>query len=453
MQKARLEIDGPATMRIEHVIRRIPAITQSFTLKDDRVSQTFEGGPFAPLPEEVPGQPAETTLPGYVAYTTGASWAAVAAAYADIVDRQIGKPDLTAFVRDAKNGLDGKRDRDAIVGRLVARLGADVKYTGIEFGEASIIPRTPAEVFERRYGDCKDKALLLTALLRAAGIPAEVALLDSGFGPDVDPDVPGFGGFDHAIVYVPGGKPLWIDATDQFSAVGELPLGDQGRLALVATRKTTALVRTPETPSSANLTRETRAIKVAEDGKVRVVEDLGHDRVGRSRPPLRLRPRRAKADRGAARWLRARDLPGQDAGALADLRLLRRRAARCASSSRPRTPASARSPTRTSRCSCRWRSCSSGCRSSCAAPTAPNTSAPPRRRRARSTTSTRTRTRTSSPIRSPAPHGFLPDALPPSETITLGPARYTTGYRVEPDGTVRATFRFDSGKARFSPPS
>ena len=50
-----------------------------------------------------------------------------------------------------------------------------------------------------------------------------------------------------------------------------------------------------------------------------------------------------------------------------------------------------------------------------------------------------------------APHGFLPDPLPPSETITLGPARYTTGYRVEPDGTVSATFRFDSGKARFSP--
>ena len=154
----------------------------------------------------------------------------------------------------------------------MARLGADVKYTGIEFGEASIVPRTPAEVLERRYGDCKDKALLLVALLRAAGIPAQVALLDAGFGPDIDPDVPGFGSFDHAIVYVPGAKPLWIDATDQFSAVGELPLADQGRLALVAARGTTALLTTPRAASSANLSREERTISVAENGKVRVVE-------------------------------------------------------------------------------------------------------------------------------------------------------------------------------------
>ena len=147
-----------------------------------------------------------------------------------------------------------------------------MKYTGIEFGEASLVPRTPAEVFERRYGDCKDKALLLTALLRAAGIPAEVALLDAGFGADVDPDVPGFGSFDHAIVYLPGPKPLWIDATDRFSPVGDLPLPDQGRLALVAARGTKSLLRTPVAPASANLTREDRSITVGEDGKVRVVE-------------------------------------------------------------------------------------------------------------------------------------------------------------------------------------
>ena len=204
VQKARLEIDKPLSMHVDHVVRRIPTITQTFTIKNDRSNESYESGPIAPMPEEVPGQPPDTMLPGYIAYTTGASWATVAAVYADVVDRQIGKSDPTAYVRDAKKGLDPRRDRDAIIGRLVARLGADVKYTGIEFGEASIIPRMLAEVLERRYGDCKDKALLLTALLRAAGVPAEVALLDAVLGLYVDPDVPGLGGFDHAIVYVPG---------------------------------------------------------------------------------------------------------------------------------------------------------------------------------------------------------------------------------------------------------
>jgi transglutaminase-like putative cysteine protease len=41
-----------------------------------------------------------------------------------------------------------------------------VRYTGVEFGEAAIVPRKPSETLERRFGDCKDKAPLLVAMLR-----------------------------------------------------------------------------------------------------------------------------------------------------------------------------------------------------------------------------------------------------------------------------------------------
>ena len=450
VQKARLVIDKPLAMHLEHVVRRVPTITQTFTIKNDRSSESYESGPIAPLPEEVPGQPPDTTLPGYVAYTTGASWATVAAAYAEIVDRQIGNPDLTAYVRDAKKGLDARRDRDAIVGRLVARLGADVKYTGIEFGEASIVPRAPAEVLERRYGDCKDKALLLVALLRAAGIPAQVALLDAGFGADIDPDVPGFGSFDHAIVYVPGEKPLWIDATDQFSAVGELPLADQGRLALVAARGTTTPLQTPRAPSSANLAREDRTISVAEDGKVRVLEisELTGS-AGRAMRADYARAERKQIEerlggyvrsiykaKTMARWqttdfydvgrpLRI-ELETADAGIgtitdetvtvtlpLSELFERLPELLRDADGAAHKRPAA--SATRT----------------------VDYVYDDPYAHELR--------------YKVAAPHGFAPDPLPVDETISLGPARYSAGYHAEPDGTVRATFRFDSGKPRLTP--
>ena len=454
VEKARLQIDYPGDLHVDHVIRNVPSVIRSLNAAIDnghsQISESFEGGPFAALPEEVPGQPPETTLPGYIAYTTGASWATVAAAYADIVDRQIGKPDLASYVRDAKKGLDLKRDREAIIGRLVARLGADVKYTGIEFGEASIVPRTPAEVFERRYGDCKDKALLLTALLRSAGIAAEVALLDSGFGPDVDPDVPGFGSFDHAIVYLPGSRPLWIDATDRFSAVGELPLGDQGRLALVAARGTKALVRTPEAPSTVNLTREDRTISVAEDGKVWVVEVS--DLTGSAAHAMRAdysRAEKKQIDERLASYVRSTyhgktlgrwetsdfydvsrplriDLETSDAGIgsisddevsvmlpLAELF--------------ERLPDFLRNP--------------EGAEHKRAGASAARAldyvygDAHAHELR----------------YKIAAPHGFAPDPPPADETVTLGPARYTAAYRIERDGTLDATFRFDSGKPRFSP--
>ncbi|HSS38442.1 MAG TPA: transglutaminase domain-containing protein, partial [Polyangia bacterium] len=406
--------------------------------------------PIAPRPDDLPGQPADTTLPGYVAYTTGASWATVAAAYADLVDRQIGKADLTAYVRDARKGLDPRRDREAIIGRLVARLGADVKYTGIEFGDASIIPRTPAEVLERRYGDCKDKALLLAALLRGAGVPAQLALLDAGFGSDVDPDVPGLGGFDHAIVYVPGPKPLWIDATDQFSALGELPLGDQGRLALVAARGTTALLQTPRAPSSANVSREDRTISVAEDGKVRVVEiselsgSAGHAmrsdyaRAERKQIEERLTGyvRSTYKAKTLARWqtsdfydvarpLRI-ELETADAGigTVTDETVT---VVLPLSELFERLPDFLREP--------------DGATHKRAAASAVRTldyvyqDAHAHELR----------------YKIVAPHGFAPDPPPADESISLGPARYSAGYRVERDGVVTATFRFDSGKPRFTP--
>ena len=450
VQKARLEIDKPLGMHLDHVVRRIPSITQTFTIKNDRSNESYESGPIAAMPEEVPGQPPDTILPGYVAYTTGPSWATVAAAYADIVDRKIGTPDLTTYVRDAKKGLDARRDRDAIIGRLVARLGADVKYTGIEFGEASIVPRTPAEVLERRYGDCKDKALLLTALLRAAGIPAQVALLDAGFGPDVDPDVPGFGSFDHAIVYVPGPRPLWIDATDQFSAVGELPLADQGRLALVAARGTTALQQTPRSASSANLSREERTINVAEDGKVRVVEisELAGS-AGRSMRSDYARAERKQIEERLGSYVRstykAKTLARWQTSDFYDVGRPLRIELETADAgigtitdetvtvSLPLSELFERLPEflRDADGAAHKRPAASAAR------TVDYVYEDPYAHELR--------------YKIAAPHGFAPDPLPADETISLGPARYSAAYHLERDGTVSATFRFDSGKPRFTP--
>ena len=88
------------------------------------------------------------------------------------------------------------------------------------------------------------------ALLRAANIPAHLALLDSGTGLDVNPDLPGMNEFDHAIVYVPAGKTktepaIWIDATAEFFQVGSLPYDDEGRMALIVSPETKGLTRTP----------------------------------------------------------------------------------------------------------------------------------------------------------------------------------------------------------------
>ena len=91
------------------------------------------------------------------------------------------------------------------IAKIVERLHREVRYTGVEFGAARLIPEYPAETLRRHFGDCKDKSTLLVAALRASGIDAYLALLSAGDEQDVSADLPGLGMFNHAIVYVPGG--------------------------------------------------------------------------------------------------------------------------------------------------------------------------------------------------------------------------------------------------------
>jgi transglutaminase-like putative cysteine protease len=214
------------------------------------------------MPADVPRWP-------QVAFSTGSTWQDVATRYAAVVDEQI----RSADVKDLVAGVEvGNKPRQELVAALATRLQREVRYTGVEFGEASVVPRTPSETLKRKYGDCKDKAALMIAMLRAAGIPAHMVLLNASPDEDPESEIPGLGDFDHAIVLAPGTPDLWIDPTDEFARVGSLPLEDQGRLALVVSPETTTLVRTPASRSADNRSIETREVFLAELGPSRIVE-------------------------------------------------------------------------------------------------------------------------------------------------------------------------------------
>ncbi len=62
----------------------------------------------------------------------------------------------------------------------------EIRYLGIELGRYSHQPTSPAKVFARRFGDCKDKSLLLSRLLVSMGIDAAPALVNSREGHSLD---------------------------------------------------------------------------------------------------------------------------------------------------------------------------------------------------------------------------------------------------------------------------
>jgi transglutaminase-like putative cysteine protease/tetratricopeptide (TPR) repeat protein len=269
VRHSRLVLDAPAATPLRWVSRGLPGMAPRDAVENGRRRLTFEVRDLEPAEDAEPGLPPEVPRTAYVAFSTGRSWEELARRYSEIVDQAIRGSDVAAFLRSAGGPAASQLET---IDRLLARMSDEVRYTGIELGEGGLIPRKPAETLKRRFGDCKDKAVLLTALLRASDIPAYVALLNAGDDEaDVEPSLPGLGLFDHAIVVVPGSPAIWIDPTDPYVRAGELPTADQGRLALIASATAAELVKTPESTSAENRQSESREFFLAGYGPSRVV--------------------------------------------------------------------------------------------------------------------------------------------------------------------------------------
>ena len=269
VQQTRVTASAPPGVSLRWVVKMMPGLSASTRPSADGGTEyLFEQGPMEADKDEPPFLPPDQPRYPHLELTTGREWHDVAAGYAAIVEKQIGGWDASHYLPK----FGAKLDRDGKITAILSKVNGEIRYTGVEFGEASIVPRSPVQVLERKYGDCKDKSALVVALLRAAKIDAHVALLLSSTGSDIEPDMPALNVFNHAIVYVPGTPDLWLDPTDSDLRLGVMAPANQGRLALIASEKTTGLVRTPESTSAENRVVETREFFLSELGPARVVE-------------------------------------------------------------------------------------------------------------------------------------------------------------------------------------
>ena len=109
----------------------------------------------------------------------------------------------------------------------------DVRYVGVEYGESGYEPHTAEEVFINRYGDCKDKATLLVAMMRYAGLEAYPVLIPTREAYPIYEDFPSVN-FNHAIAAVKiRGDVIFMDGTAYTTSFFDLPLSDQERAVLV----------------------------------------------------------------------------------------------------------------------------------------------------------------------------------------------------------------------------
>jgi len=134
-------------------------------------------------------------------------------------------------------------DQRAQIGAALRWVQEEIRYFGVELGKNSHWPSRPQETLARRFGDCKDKTLLLMALLRELGVDAQAALVNTNRGLESSRYPYRMHAFDHVLVHVQLDDGVhFLDPTlrNQAGALGELREPDYGR-ALVLAPDTTGL--------------------------------------------------------------------------------------------------------------------------------------------------------------------------------------------------------------------
>ena len=219
----------------------------------------------------VPALPRESRSPGitelspYVHVSTMGDWKQLGSWYADLIRPQFAldpslENELQQIIKDAHND----REKIAAIQEFVLR---STHYVALEFGIYSYKPYPVTQIYARRFGDCKDKASLMIALLRAAGIEAEIALVRTRSLGDAASVPASIALFNHAIVYVPRYE-MWLDGTAEYAG-HELPLEDQGALALTVSLSGSAQLRhIPVSHAADNLTAHTIRASISPQGVI-----------------------------------------------------------------------------------------------------------------------------------------------------------------------------------------
>lgn len=208
-------------------------------------------------PDFAPGGAAVTPILRY-AWGREGSWRDVGAWYTGLLAGVArGDEAVRAQARALVAGVEGRRER---LEAILAYLREKVRYEAVEIGIGGFSPTPPAEVLDRKWGDCKDKGLLLIDLLREAGIESHPALLHSGQRRRIDVEFPSPWQFNHFIVAVPiadleveAEDPvaegfLFVDPTQERGSGRWLHPSDQDQDVLVVHDGTGTLVRTPTRP-------------------------------------------------------------------------------------------------------------------------------------------------------------------------------------------------------------
>lgn len=217
-----------------------------------------------------PDMPGWSEVAATLHVSTYQTWDQVATYWWGLVrDQLTPNEDLKKTVEQVLAKVD-RKDTRAVVGAIYDFVVTNTRYVALEFGIHGYKPYRVDQILARRFGDCKDKASLITAMLKLAGVDADLVLLRMRNLGTIGGTPASLAPFNHAIAYVPS-LDLYLDGTAEFHGSGELPSVDHRADALIvdASGHGRFLV-TPEVKADRNDTTLTLDVGLHADGSAEV---------------------------------------------------------------------------------------------------------------------------------------------------------------------------------------
>ena len=240
--------------------------------------------------ERVPMHPAMSALAGRMTVHYAApgdtahldTWQGIGLWYDGLShDRVAANPEIAAKAAELVAGKTDFYEKAEAITEFVQK---QVRYFVVEKGIGGLQPHAAAEIFHNRYGDCKDKATLLAAMLSTVGLHSDLVLVDTHRG-FVDPAAPSSignhaigaieipAGYEsprlHSVVTAKSGKRyLIVDPTWEKTAFGQLEHNLQGSYGVLVEGSHSEIVEIPVLNPDLNTVRRSAKFQLAADGSL-----------------------------------------------------------------------------------------------------------------------------------------------------------------------------------------
>jgi Domain of Unknown Function with PDB structure (DUF3857)/Transglutaminase-like superfamily len=266
---------------------------------DEQKPVSSSGGQYVWEVHDIPGIEHEPEMPSFPAIASrlqvkyfpsdpklraksSGTWSDIAAWYTNLTaNSRIPSPALQQKVSELTAGVTDPLKQVRIITEYMQR---NIRYVAIEVGIGDFQPHSASDVYAHQYGDCKDKATLLSTMLKQVGIDSYYVLIDTNRG-SVSPKFPSTH-FNHAILAIKlpesmpdnglfaisktehAGRILFFDPTNEYVPLGYLPHYLQDNYGLVITPTGGDLVSLPMAAPATNRLLRTASLSIGSTGSL-----------------------------------------------------------------------------------------------------------------------------------------------------------------------------------------